>query len=395
MGCSIVLSLPRRMPAALGVGAFLKNTLCLIEGDKAYVSHDNGSLDNVDAIEGFERTAREMMAMAKLKPKAVAHDLHPDFASTRWAKEVCGDGAFASRTDSHTPHLTSPSRGEGLYSVSGSKPVAVGVQHHHAHIAAIMAEHGTAGPVLGLALDGFGLGPNNEAWGGELLRVDPNGFERLGHLYPLPHPGGDIAARQPWRMGAAALWAMERGDEVPSWFKEFENAGVLVSMMDRGLNCPLTSSCGRLFDAACGILGVVPMAEFEGQAPMALEAMVQKPVVDPGGWCFEDFMLDLRPLLERLLACESQEGAEIFHGTLIAALAQWAEKAADMTGINSVALGGGCFFNKVLREGLCRRIIASGLTPLLPQQMSFGDPAISLGQAWATSLSLSKGVMVR
>jgi hydrogenase maturation protein HypF len=420
------ISLSRKMPPVLGVGAFLKNAVCLIQGDEAWVSRDNGSLDSVAAVEGFEGTIHEMLAMAKEKPVAVAHDWHPDFASTTWAV------AFAEQMP--PPHPASlklrrtggggdpppnlPPRGEEVLS-------RIGVQHHHAHIAAVMAEHGIEGPVLGLALDGFGLGSNNEAWGGELLRVDAAGFERLGHLHPLPQPGGDLAARQTWRMGAAALWAMGRGDEIASRYKDFANAGVLTSMMERGINCPMTTSAGRLFDAACGLLGVKPMAAFEGEAPMALEGMVGETKVYSGGWgigerelqsssqplppppnlplkgggipCAPDvvprslLVLDMRPLLERLLGCETREGAELFHGTLIEALCAWALKAAELTGIHTVAFGGGCFFNKVLREGLCQRMMISGLAPLLPKQMSFGDPAISLGQAWAAALRLNVG----
>jgi hydrogenase maturation protein HypF len=409
---AFTLSLPRKLPPVLGTGAFLKNTLCLIQGNEAWISRNNGSLDNVAAIEGYERTAKELLAQVKEPPVAVAHDMHPDFASTHFAL------------------------------ASGLKPI--GIQHHHAHIAAIMAEHGIEEPVLGLALDGFGLGLNNESWGGELLRVDAAGFQRIGHLAPLPQPGGDIAARQPWRMGAAALWALGRGNEIAKRFSAFPNASVLASMLDRGLNSPSTTSAGRLFDAACGLLNIKPLAAFEGEAPMALEAMVRETMVDSSGWILtqqneqelpdspplaggvrgggaplgKEFLqrqvsskplpplpnpplkgegirpalvLDLRPLLARLVDCDTQKGAELFHGTLIAALADWVQKAAEQTGIRSVALGGGCFFNKFLREGLYQRMIAAKLTPLLPRELSPGDPALSLGQAWAAALMIETG----
>lgn len=416
---AIRLKLPKKMPPVLGVGAFLKNTLCLIQGDEAWISADNGSLDNAEAIETFERRAHALLSMAKDVPVAVAHDLHPDFASTRFALALCQQSFPPPPAKSRDllsvvqDFASPPSRGE--------VPISVPIQHHHAHVATIMAEHGLNEPVLGLALDGFGLGPNNESWGGELLRVDACGHERLGHLRPLPQPGGDIAARQTWRMGAAALWAIGRGNEIAGRYREFPNAGVLASMMERGLNSPMTSSAGRLFDAACGLLGVKPVAAFEGEAPMALEGMVRETKVDPEGWkiisendCgapphpriksgagsspppqgereFACAQLDLRPLLAKLADCKAQEGAELFHGTLIEALADWAGKAAEITGIRKVALGGGCFYNKVLREELSQRMMAMNLTPLLPKLLPAGDPAISLGQAWAAAMMIEKG----
>jgi hydrogenase maturation protein HypF len=355
-----IIPLPRALPPVLGAGAFLKNTLCLIQDDRALITRDNGSLDSIAAIEGYERTAAELLAQAEIKPIAVAHDLHPDFASTHFALK------------------------------SGLKPFAI--QHHHAHIAAIMAEHGTTTPVLGLALDGFGLGLNNESWGGELLRVDATGFQRLGHLALLPQPGGDIAARQTWRMGAAALRSLGRDDEITTRYAAFPNASTLATMMERGINCPPTSSAGRLFDAACGLLGVKPMAAFEGEAPMALEAMVREPKVDETGWTITESettsILDMRPLLERLTELPPQPGAELFHGTFIAALADWAQKAAEQTGIRTVACGGGCFLNKVLREGLEQRMMAANLLPLFPKNLSPGDAAISCGQAFAAALAI-------
>ncbi|NTU77758.1 MAG: hydrogenase maturation protein HypF [Alphaproteobacteria bacterium] len=253
--------LPRRLPSVLGVGAFLKNTLCLIQESEAWISHDNGSLDHIVALENYERAAADLLKMAKEKPVVLAHDLHPDFHSTRFV----------------------------LNSILPTR----GIQHHHAHIAAIMAEHGVETPTLGLALDGFGLGLRNESWGGELLLVDCHGFQRLGHLELLLQPGGDVAARQPWRMGAAALWALGRGNEITLRYKDFPQAAKLVSIMERGINCPTTSSAGRLFDAACGLLGVKLMTDFEGEAPTALEAMVQQVKVDPVGWKLEE--IDLMP----------------------------------------------------------------------------------------------------
>ncbi|MDD3287515.1 MAG: hydrogenase maturation protein HypF [Alphaproteobacteria bacterium] len=356
---SAVINLPREMVPVMGAGAFLKNTLCIIKGKEAWVSRDNGSLDNVAAVENYERTAHEMISLAGVSPIAIAHDLHPDFASTHFALN------------------------------SGIKPLEI--QHHHAHVAAVMAEHGIDEPVLGVALDGFGLGLNNESWGGELLRVDRDGFQRIGHLRSFLQPGGDIAAIQPWRMGAAALWALGRGDDIADRYKEFPQARLLRAMLDGKVNCPSTTSAGRLFDAACGLLGVKPVASFEGEAPMALEAMVRDIKVMPDGWDIDDDgILDLIPLLDKIADMPAQDGAELFHGTFAAALAAWIEEAAAKTGIRKVALGGGCFLNKVLRDNLCRQIISLGITPLCSRELPPGDSSVSLGQAWAAALLLDR-----
>ncbi len=363
---SFKMPLLRSLPPVLGVGAYLKNALCLIQEDEAWISRENGSLDNVAAIEAFQETAREMIAAARIKPVAVAHDWHPDFYCTRWARE------------------------------SGLR--LLGVQHHHAHVAAVMAEHGLDEPVLGLALDGFGLGERNEAWGGELLRVDADGFRRLGYLKPLPQPGGDVAARQPWRMGAAALWTMGRGDEIASRYAAFSGAAHLAMMMERGVNAPMTSSAGRLFDAACGLLGVKLVAAFEGEAPMELERIASESSRESNRkerfWRIDSsrdsLILDFLPQLEKLIGMSPEEGTVFFHDSLAASLIAWAQKAATQTGISKVALCGGCFFNKRLRSALQDGMIEAGLKPLLPKHLLPGDTAIALGQAYAAALMMEK-----
>jgi hydrogenase maturation protein HypF len=356
-----VCALPMAVPGVLGVGAFLKNTLCLGIGKRALLSDDVGSLETVEAVRTFHATAEALVGMAGGGLMAVAHDLHPDFPSTRYAAALA----------------------EGL----GIR--AVPVQHHHAHVAAVMAEHARSAPVLGLALDGFGLGDDGGSWGGELLRVDRAGFLRLGHLAPLRQPGADRAAREPWRMAAAALHALGRGAEIAPRFAAQNGAAVVARMLERNIHSPETSSCGRLFDAACGLLGVLPVARFEGEAPMALERLAVAPVVDPAGWRIAaDGVLDLLPLLDRLAGMPPDDGANLFHGTLAAALAAWVGRAADATGIREVVLAGGCFFNRVLCACLGAELEAGGITPLRSRALSPGDPAISLGQVWAAALAM-------
>ena len=351
-----IIALPRAVPSVLAVGPYLKNTVCVTRGAEAFVSPVHGDLGTPEAIAAFEAAIDALVAELGVRPERVAHDLHPDFHSTRFA--------------------------------AGLDLPLVPVQHHHAHAAAIAAEHGHDGAVIGLSLDGFGLGPGNQSWGGELLWCDGPHYRRLGHFALLAQPGGDVAAREPWRMAAAALHQMGRGDEIAPRFTEHKAAGLLGKLLDKGLNCPPTSSAGRLFDAACGLLGVHPVAAFEGQAPMALEAMVTTPDVLANGWILADGVLDLLPLLAFLSTCaDTVRGANLFHGTLIAALDQWAGEAADATGLDTVTLGGGCFLNRVLATGLVERLRARGLRPLTAVKVSPGDAGLSLGQAWVAGLS--------
>ena len=353
------IDLPRPVPTVLAVGAFLKSTLCLTRGARALVSRDVGNLETVDAVRDFDGVADRLLDLAGTPPVAIAHDLHPDFHSTRYAE------ALAARLGVD----------------------AMPVQHHHAHVAAVMAEHGIDEPVLGLALDGFGLGAGGESWGGELLEVGPAGYRRLGHLARLMQPGGDRAAREPWRMGAAALHALGRGDEIAARYRHIEGAGVIARMLERGVNAPPTSSCGRLFDAACGLLGVKPVAAFEGEAPMELERMAVRPRIDPHGWRLDGGTLDMRPLLDRLVDIEAEEGAGLFHGTLVAAMTAWAARAAEETGLRRVVLCGGCFFNQVLSAGLVEGLGRFGIECLTARRLTPGDQAISLGQAWVTVMA--------
>jgi len=352
-----VLPLARAYPDVLALGAHLKNTVSVIRGDRAYVSATVGDLDTPAAMEAFEATVQAMLTETGARPRLVAHDLHPDFHSTRFAN--------------------------GL----GRRTLAV--QHHQAHAAALMAEHRLEGPVLALTLDGFGLGPDNQSWGGELLQVGGTGFRRLGHLLELPQPGGDRAAREPWRMAAAALFALGRGQEIAERFAAHRHAAMLGQVLDRGVNAAPTSSCGRLFDAACGLLNVRPVAEFEGQAPMELEALARAPEVLPGGWRIDAAgVLDTRPLLAELATYDAEAGANLFHGTLAAALAEWMRWAADRSGITTVVLGGGCFFNAVLCGELAPRLETARLDARFPRLLSPGDPAISVGQALVAARTL-------
>lgn len=358
------LKLPFPVPPTLAVGGWFKNTVCVTRADEAFVSQHVGDLDNATACGFFEETVEHLLSILEVSPEFVAHDLHPDFHSTRFAQ------AFAAE--------------RGI--------PAIGVQHHHAHIAAACAEHGIVAPVIGLALDGVGLGSDGAAWGGELLLVNGGRFERLGHLRPLALPGGDVAAREPWRMAASALHALGRHDEIVTRFAEEPAAPTVAAMLARRLNCPPTSSAGRLFDAAAGLLEVKRRASFEGQAAMLLEGLATahgavEPL--PCGWRIgADGKLDLLPLLAHLAdATEERRGAAaaLFHATFAAALADWVAAACAQSGVATVAGAGGCFLNRLLVDTLASALRQRGLRFVTAQALPPNDGGLALGQAWAAS----------
>ena len=348
----------------LACGGWFKNTVCLTRGDEAFLSQHIGDLDNASTCRSLEETAQHLMDVLEIEPEIVAHDLHPDFFSSRYAAD------FA--------------RQRGI-------PV-LAVQHHHAHIAAVMAEHGLAGPVLGLALDGVGLGSDGKAWGGELLRVDGARFERLGHLKELALPGGDRAAREPWRLAASALHALGRGGEIERRFSH-SAATAVRQMLEQNLNSPATSSCGRLFDAAAGMLGVREVSAFEGQAAMLLEGLAQAygPVAPMnGGYTLGEGVLNLLPLLATLSETrDAGLGAALFHATLAEALAEWVAAKRAGTGLNDVVFGGGCFLNRLLGADLAVRLEAQGAKVYQARQAPPNDGGLALGQAWVAMQSRS------
>ena len=351
------IKLPKAGPSVLAFGGWFKNTICVTRGDEAFVSTHIGDLDNAAACRFLDETVARMLALTEITPEIVAHDRHPDFYSTQAARR---------------------------FAIEHGLPT-VAVQHHHAHLAAVAAEHGITTSAVGLALDGIGLGDDGAAWGGELMRIESSSFTRLGHLAPLPMPGGDRAAREPWRMGAAALWACGRGDEIAARFADLAGAHVIHQMLDRGLNCPETSSAGRLFDAAAGLLGIQPIAQFEAQAAMRLEALAdQYGPCDPlsNGWQLRDGVLDLRPLLAQLInETDPLRGAAQFHATLGAALADWAVKVA-LSDKNCRLLGaGGCWLNRRLVREL-KQALPRSVSVLEAHQVPPGDGGLALGQAW-------------
>jgi hydrogenase maturation protein HypF len=356
------IQLARGGAPILALGGYLKNTVCVTRGDEAFVSQHVGDLDNRPTCRALEETAAHLLDVLDIEPAGIACDLHPDFASTRLAERFAAD------------------RGIEL----------LRVQHHHAHVAAVMAEHRLARPVLGLALDGVGLGEGGAIWGGELLRVDTGGFTRLGHLAPIALPGGDRAAREPWRMAAAALHALGRGEEIERRFSHGAAAAV-HQMLAQDVRCPATTSAGRWFDAAAGMLGLKEVMRYEGQAAMLLEGLATAHgAVDPAPdiRLSDDLILDLLPLVGRLAdTSDAGFGAALFHSTLARGLADWVAVAANRTGIEDVVLSGGCFMNRVLATEVARRLADAGLVVHEACELPPNDGGIAAGQAWVALMS--------
>lgn len=345
-------------PAVLALGGLLKSTVTVTRGREAFISQPIGDLNRAATIRVHEETVRHLLEMLDVNPAVVACDLHPDFPSTRLAAST------------------------GL-------PV-IAIQHHAAHVAAVVAEHQHSGPVVGVALDGQGLGSDGSAWGGELLRLEGPSWRRLGHLYPLALPGGDLAAREPWRMGVAALVALGRAADAAAYFADQPRASQLARMIVQGGVVGTTSSMGRLFDAATALIGLCMHQSYEGEAAMLLESHVCVPTILADGFVVRSGVLDFRPLLSALMAHRGdyRVGADLFHGTVIAGLAAWIGGAAVEAGLTTVALGGGCFMNRHLTQGLVASLHALGLSVLLPRLVPANDGGLSFGQACLARLSV-------
>jgi hydrogenase maturation protein HypF len=362
------------MASVLALGAYLKNRACRLDaGGGIAWSALHGDLGTREACTALEASAERLLDEAEGRIDAVAHDLHPDFHSTRVALALAG-------------RLGVP---------------AHGVQHHHAHIAVVLAEQHIEAPVIGLALDGMGLGSDGTAWGGELLWVHGARWRRVGHLQPVALPGGDVAAREPWRVAAAALHALGRGAEIEARFGTRvgpARARGVQRMLARGLNCPPTTSAGRWFDAASAALGLSFVQTGEAEAAIALERCAADWLARHDIGAVDEFVrveqgrIDLRPLLARLLELgkpgdrgdhgEVGRGAALFHAALAQALAGAAAAAAADAGLRRVVLGGGCFLNRVLTERVRAVLARSGLEVLMPRDGGCGDAGLALGQAW-------------
>jgi hydrogenase maturation protein HypF len=380
----------------LACGAELKNTFCLAKADRAFISQHIGDLENAETLQAFGDGIEHWQRLFDISPRIVAHDLHPDYLSTRYALDL------ADRHDDIE---------------------LAGVQHHHAHIASCLADNEAGGPVIGVAFDGTGYGPDGTIWGGEFLIADLAGFRRAGCLEPVPMPGGAAAIRQPWRMTAvylaaafpaglpAGLAVRERNDR--AW-------AAVTAMAERGINAPLTSSAGRLFDAAAALLGVRDAIHYEGQAAIELEQLAD-PAEGAGypatltwtgnaAWAgnaadtvgADDVMLRVRgadliaAAAEDLKAGSSREViAARFHLGVADAVLAACVALRDKHELDTVALSGGVFQNVLLTTAVVHLLGQAGFTVLTHSQVPCNDGGISLGQAVVAGARDRLGLLAR
>ena len=356
------VALPTEVRSILGVGAELKNTVCLTRGDRGFLSQHVGDLKNLDVYGSFKQTILQMQSILDVRPELVAHDLHPDYYSTRYALEE-----------------------SGLPSVA--------VQHHHAHLASCLAEHGIEEPAIGVIFDGLGFGADGHLWGGEFLIGDLGRYERVGHFRYQPMPGGDLATREPWRMALSYLLAIY--GEIPDSVKIFddiiESDLRLVSQAAmKGINAPLTSSCGRLFDAVAALLGLRSKASFEGQAAMLLEMVADRSQAQPYPYLLSreaaQVIFDPLPMIDAIVADHSAglSAARIsgrFHRSLATMIAEVCDLLRQNSGLNRVALSGGVFQNCLLTEMVVDVLERSGFKVLTHSLVPPNDGGLALGQA--------------
>jgi len=363
----------RELPETLGCGAELKNTLCISRGRYAVMSQHIGDLANYESLVFFEETLENLKRTFGFEPMAIAHDLHPDYLSTRFAK--------------------------GYVRGDGSRPKLVAVQHHHAHIAACMAENGYKEKVIGVAFDGTGYGTDENIWGGEFLLADFKGFERAGHLNYIPLPGGDMAVREPWRTAMSCL-IQAYGPEAAGLFRRLKggDAGgrdidTVAQMVKKGINSPFSSGMGRLFDAVSSLIGIMDETTFEGEAAIALEAaayaagsLVQTTGLYPYG--VDDgppAVIDTRPLI-RAVVDDVLEGrskcavAARFHLTVAEMVFCMCSRLREISGIETAALSGGVFQTALLSGLVEKGLLARGFRVLYHSKVPPNDGCISLGQ---------------
>jgi|CZKY01.1.fsa_nt_gi hydrogenase maturation protein HypF len=352
-------------PSVLAVGGELKNTICLTKGNHAFLSQHVGDLENVESYSFFHEAIRHLERILEIRPEIIAYDLHPDYFSTKWAQQQSG-------------------------------AELVGVQHHHAHIASCMAENHLEGRVIGFALDGTGYGTDGHIWGGEVLIVGYEDFERAAHLEYVPLPGGAAAIREPWRMAVSYL-AHHFGREflkldIP-FVRRLDRAKVdlLLRMMEQDVNSPLTSSCGRLFDAVAALIGIRQEVNYEAQAAIELEmtmASSEENTAYPMKLVPEDdrWIVSTRPLFEALLddlgrnlpvAAISRR----FHNGLVEGFVELATLLRKKTDLHRVCLSGGTFHNVYLSQRLEARLSEAAFEVFTQKEVPSGDGGLSLGQA--------------
>ena len=366
------LETPFRFQPSLAVGAEMKSSFAVADGNRVWLSPHIGELSNRETMEFFEQTLGTYLRWFRVEPEVVVCDAHPDYLSTRWAERYAED------------------KGIRLYRV----------QHHHAHVASVMFEHGIEEEVIGLALDGTGYGPDGSIWGCELLHLTDRGvrFKRLGHLKPLPLVGGELAIRRPRRMAAGVIADLFGADKAIAMFgKDGEIAGKLLERendVSRALRVVRASSAGRLFDAVAGLIGLVDEITFEAQAPVALESLCPSDLSGTTGYPFaisDDLILDPAPCFAAILE-DMDKGSGLsaisgrFHLGFANALVDWLERAREMTGTSTVVLSGGVFANRTLvrlLSTLACELVEKPISLHFPRLIPATDGGLAAGQLLA------------
>ncbi len=380
LGVELPPGLHLEAPPLLAVGGHLKNVFALAQGRHVYQSQHLGDLENLTGLEFFRESLEHLMRTFEIEPETVVHDLHPGYLSTTWAKEWA--------------------RERGLRLIA--------VQHHHAHVAGCMAEHGLDGPVIGLALDGTGYGTDGRIWGGEVLVCRLDGFERFAHLEYVPMPGGEAAIWEPWRMAlghlSAAGFDVGSAEVLGLVAAKDAEVRVLRRMMERGVNAPLTSSLGRLFDAAAAVMLGRRVVDYEAQAAIELEGLAVDEgdetgyamEMTGGDWAAREPMRICAGPLWRVLVEDLRAGvskariAGRFHAGVAAGFVKAAVLARAATGLGQVALSGGCMHNRRLARLLRVGLEAEGFEVYQHAQVSPGDGGLSYGQAVVGAAMLAK-----
>jgi hydrogenase maturation protein HypF len=365
--------LPWQVPPLLATGAELKNTFCITNRNYGFLSQHIGDMQNFETLQSFEQSVEHFEALFRVRPEAVAYDLHPDYLASRYA---------SSRADR-----------EGL--------AKIGIQHHHAHIAACMAEHGLDGvnPVLGVAMDGTGYGEDGAIWGGEFLVANYVSFRRALHLEYFPLPGGDAAIREPARIALALLWSLGlEWAEVLAPVRQFPPAarGILTTQLERRINAPLTSSMGRLFDAAAALAGVRQTVNYEAQAAIEFEALADES--EAGAYPFEidAGLIRLKPGIQALLA-DVLTGLNValiaarFHNGLAHMILSAARGVRSDTGVNAVVLSGGVWQNITLLRRTLSLLRDAGFQVYIHREVPTNDGGLALGQAAIAAARLRAG----
>jgi hydrogenase maturation protein HypF len=378
------VKLPGPVAEILAVGGELKNTFCLTRDQYAFMSQHIGDMENLETLQAFEAAACHFLRLFRVAPQVLACDMHPGYLSTKWARAVGqGEPLFA-----NTPALI-------------DKPQLIEVQHHHAHLAALMAEHGLDGqqPVIGICFDGTGYGPDHAIWGGELMLADYHGFSRIAHLKYVSLPGGDAAIKRPYRAALAHLWAAgvdwDEGLPTVAACRAVEQ-GIIKRQLETGLNCVATSSMGRLFDAMASLAGVRQTVTYEGQAAIEFEAMMAGRVTEPYQFGLPAGLrslpekypveIDAAPVVRAAVADVKRgvSGAIIstrFHGAVADMVLRLGLWLRENEGINTVALSGGVFQNVALLELTSLRLKADGFAVLTHRAVPPNDGGLALGQA--------------